>query len=232
MFNDYFSLRNVQEEPYVLPDYLNDHLPVNREANILDIGCGLGAFLHELANRGYTGLTGIDISDEAISVCLRKGLSVEKIDSLNNYCQGSTKRFDFIMMSHVLEHLEKEKVIETLALIRVKLLAPGGLLVLMVPNAQSNTGCYWAYEDFTHHTLFTTGSLSFVLRAAGFDSVVFLDADGLSESSMPGRWLRFLFLQIYKFNIWFWNRVTNSSFHRSSQQIFTYELKVLAKVSG
>lgn len=232
MFQDYFTLRNVQEEPYVMPDYVNDHLPVNREANILDIGCGLGTFLHELANRGYTGLTGIDISDEAISVCLRKGLSVEKIDSLDDYCQGSGKRFDFIMMSHVLEHLEKEKIIETLALIRVKLLAPEGQLVLMVPNAQSNTGCYWAYEDFTHKTLFTTGSLSFVLRAAGFGSVVFLDPDGLSESGLPGRWLRFLFLQIYKVNIWFWNRVTNSSFHKPSQPIFTYELKALAKVSA
>ena len=229
MCDEYFTLRNVEESVYVLPTYLNDVLPVKRDAKILDIGCGLGSFLQNLTNKGYTDLNGVDISEEAIAASCRKNLSVEKIDSLDDYCQASADRFDFIVMSHVLEHLEKVKIIATLALIREKLLAPEGSLVLMVPNAQSHTGCYWAYEDFTHQTLFTAGSLSFVLRAAGFSSVKFLDPDGLAGSAPLVRWLRIILLKIYKANVWFWNRVTNSSFHKPSPQIFTYELKALVK---
>ncbi|MGC9101323.1 MAG: hypothetical protein ACP5HC_08750 [Caldisericum sp.] len=42
----------------------------------------------------------------------------------------------------------------------------------MVRNVQSNTGAYWAYEDFSHFTLFTSGSIYYVLKMAGFDEIM------------------------------------------------------------
>ncbi len=48
-----------------------------------------------------------------------------------------------------------------------------------MPNAQSHTGCYWAYEDFTHNTLFTAGSLLYVLKMAGFAHIEIIDKDAL-----------------------------------------------------
>lgn len=87
----------------------------------------------------------------------------------------------------------------------------------------------WAYEDFTHNTIFTAGSLCFVLKSAGFESIEFLDPDGLESSRPIVKWLRKFFMFVHKANIIFWNRVTNSSFHCPSPQIFTYELKALAK---
>ena len=44
-----------------------------------------------------------------------------------------------------------------------------------MPNGQSATGSYWAFEDFTHETLFTCGSLEYVLSEAGFVDVEFID---------------------------------------------------------
>ncbi len=132
-------------------------------------------------------------------------------------------------MSHVLEHLEKSTIIRTLQSIKQYLLKPEASLVVMVPNAQSNIGCYWAYEDFTHNTIFTAGSLCFVLKSAGFESIEFLDPDGLEASGPIVKWLKRFLLFAYKANSNFWNRVTSSSFHRPSPQIFTYELKALAK---
>lgn len=214
---------------YKLPEYYKKILPQVKESNILDIGCGFGQILLALKKIGYTNLKGIDIADEAINYCEKKGFNVEKIADLIEFSIKNNERYDFIIMSHVLEHLEKERIIETLVGIKNNLLSENGLLFIAVPNAQSNTGCYWAYEDFTHHTLFTAGSLYFVLKSAGFESVEFLDTDGLEGSILVIKLLKKFLLFLYKANIHFWNRVTNSSFHRPSPQIFTYELKAIAK---
>lgn len=64
------------------------------------------------------------------------------------------------------------------------MLADNGIIFISVPNAQSHTGCYWAYEDFTHSYLFTAGSLEYVLRAAGFSNVHIVDADCTTGCSL------------------------------------------------
>lgn len=232
MYDEYFSHRNIDGKFYGefrLPKHLKKILPEDESAEILDIGCGFGQTLLALKKEGYTRLRGVDISEEAVTACSRQGIDAVLISSLEKFCTSSEKKFDFIIMSHVLEHLEKPDIIPTLRLIRMNLIRKGGALIVMVPNAQSNTGCYWAYEDFTHHTLFTAGSLYFVLKSAGFESVEFLDPDGLEGSILVIKLLKKFLLFLYKANIHFWNRVTNSSFHRPSPQIFTYELKAIAK---
>ena len=102
--------------------------------------------------------------------------------------------------------------------------------MLMVPNAQSNTDCYWMFEDFTHTTLFTAGSVLFVLKAAGFKTIEFLDKDGVvSAGSWYGKLIRRVFLKIYDLNKLFWNKITLSAYYKFSPRIYTYELKALAK---
>ncbi|MFA4828254.1 MAG: class I SAM-dependent methyltransferase [Thermodesulfovibrionales bacterium] len=235
VYAQYFKNRNVTADLYRdfrIPSHVKAVLPIVRSAKILDIGCGFGQILSALLKMNYVNVTGIDISDEAVSSCLKDNLNVVKIDNIINFCftrKDSNDKFDFIIMSHVLEHLKKEDVIETLRLIKTHLMNPEASLLVMVPNAQSNTGCYWAYEDFTHQTLFTAGSLYFVLKSAAFESIDFIDPDGLEGSRPVIRQIKQSLLFLYKANVRFWNAVTNSSFHRPSPQIFTYELKVLAK---
>lgn len=232
VYQDYYANRGVTSADYAgfrLPAYLQQVLPADRGARILDIGCGFGSMLHALRDLGYRSLRGVDISAEAVETSLNRGLDVARIDNLDDYCVASAERFEFIMMSHVLEHLDKAGIIGTLKLIRERLLAPGASLVIMVPNAQSATGCYWAYEDFTHQTLFTAGSLQFVLKSAGFTSVAFLDPEAVADSSPAVRWVRRLLLRPYRANLAFWNRVTGSAFHRASPQIFSFEIKILAR---
>jgi SAM-dependent methyltransferase len=231
-YDDYFSLRNVSESScvdYRIPVYLQNILPADTSARILDIGCGYGQILGQLKRVGYTDTLGIDVSRQAVEHCLRHTLNVEHISTLQQFCFNSKVKYSFIILSHVLEHLDKSEMIPAIELIRTHLLDSGGVMVIMVPNAQSNTGCYWAYEDFTHRTLFTAGSLLYVLKAAGFTEVRFLDPDGLEGANPVILILKKILLTAYKTNVSFWNRVTGSYFHMPSPQIFTYELKVLAK---
>lgn len=101
--------------------------------------------------------------------------------------------------------------------------------MIAVPNAQSNTGCYWAYEDWTHTTLFTSGSIYYVLRSAGFEKIEFLDIDCTLDCSILKSFVRKFFLMIYKLNKKFWNKITCSSYHLPSPEIFSFEIKVKAE---
>lgn len=101
-------------------------------------------------------------------------------------------------------------------------------MLISVPNAQSNTGCYWAYEDWTHTTLFTSGSIYYVLKSAGFNNVEFIDRDCTLGQNSLKRFLKKYFLKLYILNKSFWNKVTSSSYHEPSPKIFSYEIKVKA----
>ena len=232
-YEDYFKLRGINSDSYAaykIPIYISNILPDNKECSILDIGCGFGQMLLSLRTKGYNNLTGIDISGEAVEFCHQNNLNVEMVTDITDHTVQANKKYDLIIMSHVLEHIPKEKVIDILRYIKSNLLKTGGAFLLMVPNAQSNTGAYWMYEDFTHYTLFTAGSAIYVLKAAGFAEINFLDADGVeSAGTFYGKLIRRFFLKIYNFRLDFWNKITLSSFHKPSPRIFTYELKVYSK---
>lgn len=232
VYAQYFKFREVGPEfysDYVLPAYLKQVLPEDRHAAILDIGCGFGQVLKRLRAGGYTALSGIDISETAVNSCLADGLDVAKIDAIDLFCRQAGKRFEVVIMSHVIEHIDKSAIVETLRAVRMHLLKDGGQLLVMTPNAQSHTGCYWAYEDFTHTTIFTAGSLYFVLKCAGFQEIEFIDPLGTAGSHPVARVLKRMLIAFYKTRFAFWNRVTDSSFHRPSPQIFTFELKAIAR---
>lgn len=230
-YSEYFNLRNIDSNYYLgykIPKYIVDVLPSDKNASILDIGCGFGSFIREAKKLNYNLVKGIDISEQAIEFAVKQNFDVKKA-SINEFAEQSEERFDFIIMSHVLEHIYKDEIIETLSLIANKLFKENGKFCLMVPNAQSNTGSYWAYEDFTHTTLFTSGSLFYVLKAAGFKNIKFLDPDGTENSTYFSKILKKTFLTFYRFRKLFWNKITSSSFHQQSPNIFTFELKVLAE---
>lgn len=222
-YENYFSARGVSPDcysNYELPFYFHEILPPEKTVRILDFGCGFGQSMSALKNMGYVNVQGCDIELDAIQYCRQSGHVV--YDEL-----PSDQRFDLIIMNHVLEHVDKSKIIPTLFGLKEKL-NDNGKIFICVPNAQSNTGCYWAYEDFTHNLLFTSGSLYYVLRQAGYKSIIVIDPECLAGMRPIKKLIRKTLLILYRKNLWFWNWVTGSAFHKPSQQIFSYEIKVLA----
>ena len=226
--NNYFFLRSHDAGSFKnIPQYLLNILPKDKSIRIIDIGCGFGEYLRKLKLLGYENTFGIDISNESIDYCLKHNLYVELINDISSYVPDT--KYDLFILNHVLEHIDKSKIISTLNHIRTNILTDNGYGIIIVPNAQSNTGPYWAYEDFTHSTLFTSGSLKYVSLAAGFRDVYFTDKDSLLGSRIMLRFIKQFFLVIYKFKKSFWNKVTSSSFHKQSEDIFGFELKLIVK---
>jgi SAM-dependent methyltransferase len=227
----YFSLRGddaSDREAFTLPAYMSKYF-TDPNVRVLDLGCGNGRFLRALIDRGIKNVKGIDISEDAVAACNEAGLPAEKVADLHLFAEREKGSFEIVLMLHVLEHIEKEGIIPTLRLVR-QLIAPGGMLLIAVPNAQSPTGCYWAFEDFTHTTIFTAGSLLYVLKAAGFCSIELVDPHCLE--GLP-RWKRFVkkpLIVLYAGARNIVNSVTGSSFHDPSPRIWSFEVKMLARV--
>lgn len=226
-YKDYHKLRGGVNTPLSvdIPQYFLDVLPGDKDIRILDIGCGNGQMLYALKQRGYSNIQGIDLDADAVRWANENGIDCQNIDVFEYRTEC---RFDFITMNHVLEHLPKKEVIRLLAHIREDLLGADGMFMVRVPNAQAYTGCYWAYEDFTHETLYTAGSLQYVLRCAGYKEVQFIDPDGTAGSKGWKRAVKKIFTFLYGKKIDFWNLMTGGSFHRPSPRIYTWEIKAIA----
>lgn len=230
MSDKYFEMRNISQNTYAdynIPPYLRDVL-LNKEARILDFGCGFGQLTKALKQAGFSSVEGADINAMAIKSLSECQITVHDLMLDKDFYKKNSERFDVVIMSHVLEHIPKDEIIGLLKSVRT-LLNHEGNLIVMVPNAQSNTGCYWAYEDFTHHLLFTAGSLYYALKSADFSEISFLDIDCLTGIFGIKRFIKKFLLSLYRLNHGFWNKVTSSHLHKPSPQIFSYEIKAIAK---
>jgi len=148
--------------------------PKHKDAQILEIGCGMGHLLYFLKKEGYINFIGIDISKEQIDYCQKKVTpKVKLIKSLPNFLKQYKNFFDLVVMNDVIEHLEKNDVVKALRLINNSLKINGGLLI-KTANASNLWGTYVRYADFTHNMSFTQESLAQVLNLAGFNNLTFV----------------------------------------------------------
>lgn len=227
----YFELRQVSSADYAayqIPAWLcGQIMKYPRTARILDFGCGLGQFVRAARSLGYELTEGADIEPGALAQCAADGLTVHDLRD-EAFFDRARGYFDLVIMQHVLEHLPKSEAIRSVARIR-GLLRSGGSFIISVPNAQAFTSAYWAYEDFTHETLYTSGSLYYVLRAGGFESVEFLDIECTSGLGLMSAAIRRAVWYAYraKYRLMCW--LLASPTHRPSPQVFSYEIKAMAR---
>jgi len=83
-----------------------------RPQSTLDVGCGDGALLCELATRGFGGrLHGLEIAQAAVAIAsARSGIdSVELYDGRDLSCEK--RRYDLGIVSHVLEHVTEPELL-------------------------------------------------------------------------------------------------------------------------
>ena len=134
--------------------------------SVLEIGCGPGLMLAALDRRGWRVL-GIE-RNEAIAEVARRALGIEIVTTPVE-ALPTDAQFDLIIMFQVLEHIG-----EPVTLLKecAKRLAPGGRIIMNVPNFSSwqsrFAGSKWLHLDVPRHLVhFTPQTLAATLERAG-----------------------------------------------------------------
>jgi SAM-dependent methyltransferase len=167
-----------------------------RAGRILDVGCMFGFLLDEACDRGLAA-HGVELSASAAEVAAAKGHDVF-IGTIEAFAAARSElgRFDAIFAQHVLEHVPDPRGF--LGVSRA-LLAPGGKLVLCVPNfearlrklAPSSWGWYQVPVHLHH---FSRRALRRLLGDAGLEvaaertrggDTLFLMLSALQTLGMP-----------------------------------------------
>lgn len=142
---------------------------VSKKSNILDLGCGYGSFLYFLESYQYKNVSGVDISSEELGVCRNffKSYTFYQED-IFEFMHRTKEKFDVIYLSHVLEHIKKDKLFEFLEGIK-NILKDDGYFVIVVPNSAAYfNAAANRYGDLTHELGFTELSLRQLFMVAKF----------------------------------------------------------------
>lgn len=138
-----------------------------RCGRLLDIGSSVGEMVEVAQALGWT-CTGIEIDPETAEIAQRRTGARIRAGTIHT-ALGPDDTFDLIVLSHSLEHSPTPRTDVQAAL---RHLAPGGLLLLRLPNATSRSarlmgiGWYW-YTPPIHISYFDADSVRHVARELG-----------------------------------------------------------------
>jgi SAM-dependent methyltransferase len=142
---------------------LEQRFPPNaRPIDVLDFGCGTGAFLEHLDRFG--AVSAVDADSDAVAFCRTRGRTEVLHTPPGAPLPFGDGSFDLVTTLDVIEHIEDDVG----ALIELRrLLKPGGALLVAVPAYRF----LWGKQDEVshHHRRYTARLLGRKLAAAGFD---------------------------------------------------------------
>lgn len=124
----------------------------NKNAKILDFGCGTGVLQEQFSKRFNVNAYGIDTSQEAIDYCKKRGLKRVKVfDGKKIPLKANT--FDLVTAVDVVEHVQR-------------VLNKNGLAILLVPSHPE----LWSTRDINlqHFRRYRAGELESKCRKVGF----------------------------------------------------------------
>lgn len=137
--------------------------------SILDVGCGSGAFLGEMKQRGWACI-GVE-PDPGSRSFVEQHWKIPVFEDITSLDRNHS--FQIITLWHVLEHFSNPMF----QIGQLKpMLAEDGMLVVAVPNFESldaiTFGSYWAAYDVPRHLYhFSLPGLELLLNKAGFEIV-------------------------------------------------------------
>lgn len=165
------DLSGLERRAPYLKRVIANHFPANREASIIDLGCGHGAFIYFIRQAGYQNVIGVDVSPEQVSEAPRLGIAGVKQGDLLEYLKIlPTASQDLVIAFDVIEHFTKDELLPLACEVH-RVLCENGKWILHTPNGEGLFGSRSYFSDFTHQTSFTRNSMVQFLGSMGFSNI-------------------------------------------------------------
>lgn len=184
------SLDGLRPRAPYLTGLIQRHFPSDRQASVIDLGCGHGAILHFARKAGYTNISGVDGSPEQVGAARRLGIDGvvegDLLDVLANLADASQ---DCVVAFDVIEHFTRDEIIGLVDEVR-RVLKPGGRWIIHVPNGESPFSGRMRYWDLTHELAFTRMSIAQLLCSSGFSDVQAYEDEPIPHGAISlARWV-------------------------------------------
>ena len=151
-------------------------LPRDKDAYILDIGFGGGWFLAACLKLGYNSLSGADFNiqnKDNIRRWAPDRITLHEIrGNIGDFLGDKREKYDFIHMSHVIEHIPKYSLFWIVDALYWAL-RRGGTLLLRTPNMEGPCANSSLYVTLSHEYGFAGANLASLLDICGFDEIRF-----------------------------------------------------------
>ena len=159
--------------------FYRDHLPRDRAARIVDIGCGQGEFLSVCNALGYRDITALDFTaTRKLAEIVARYPNIRAVDfkgSIAQHFAASDESYDVIHLSHVIEHIPKYELLQHIDVL-YKALNRGGMLIVRTPNMEGPFALSSYYVTLSHEYGFCASNLHSLLDMCGFDDIRFHSA--------------------------------------------------------
>lgn len=184
------TLQGLSPRAPYLKRLIRQHLPVDKNVKILDLGCGHGALIHFARLAGYANILGVDGSPEQVLAARRLGIEgVDEGDVVATLAKCPTASLDCIVAFDLIEHFTRDELLGVIDDVK-RVLVPGGIWIIHTPNGESPFASRVRYGDVTHELSFTRTSIAQLLYASGFS-----DVSSYEDTPVPhglksvGRWV-------------------------------------------
>ena len=155
-------------------------------ASVFDIGCGGGAFLKFLLDKGYK-VSGLEVGESAKEEAERV-LGIKDVVRVGDFLETNFKgeTFSAILITDVVEHLHNPHLyLEKIS----SILKPGGLIIIRTPNSDSLMQrllkSRWMLASPRHVVLYNRESISFLLMKNSFCIIDFCNEKGIQGKFIP-----------------------------------------------
>lgn len=153
---------------------------LHSDAQAVDLGCGRGEWLELLKEAGFSA-QGVDLDEGMLAACRDLGLEVQTRDAVGFLKELPSVSQVIVSGFHIAEHISFSDL-QTLVQEALRVLKPGGLLILETPNPENIlVGSSSFYLDPTHQRPIPSQLLSFLPEHYGFERVKLVRLQESSE---------------------------------------------------
>jgi SAM-dependent methyltransferase len=147
----YSEIRRIEADHWwyvgrrrILFPWIQEAASAHTSPRILDVGCGTGFNLEQLAAAGFSRAVGLDPSSDALMDC-RSRRTCTLVQANGAFLPFAASSFEVVVALDVIEHIQDdESALKEIA----RVLAPGGTLVLFTPAYRF---LWSAQDDRSHH---------------------------------------------------------------------------------